>query len=45
PDGFDKTLAELSSEVKNSLSHRGKAFRKLMEKIGEHNEQKDRNFQ
>ena len=45
PDGFDKTMSELSSDVKNSLSHRGNAFRKLMEKIGEHNEQKDRNFQ
>jgi len=33
PDGYDKTMAELSSDIKNSLSHRGNAFRKLMEKI------------
>lgn len=31
PDGFDKTFAELGSEVKNSISHRGRATRKLME--------------
>lgn len=30
PDGFDKTLAELSEEEKNALSHRGKAFGKLI---------------
>jgi len=30
PEGFDKTLAELSEDEKNSLSHRGKAFRKLI---------------
>ena len=30
PDGFDKTLAELSEEEKNSISHRGRAFRKLI---------------
>ena len=30
PDGFDKTLAELSEEEKNAISHRGKAFRKLI---------------
>ena len=33
PDGYDKTMAELSSDIKNSLSHRGNAFRKLMGKI------------
>ncbi|HPM46314.1 MAG TPA: non-canonical purine NTP pyrophosphatase, partial [bacterium] len=33
PDGCDKTMAELSSDIKNSLSHRGNAFRKLMEKL------------
>jgi len=30
PQGFDKTLAELPEEEKNSLSHRGKAFRRLI---------------
>ena len=33
PEGFDKTLAELSEEEKNAISHRGKAFRKLMAMI------------
>lgn len=33
PDGFDKTLAELSEEEKNSISHRGKAFRKIMSRL------------
>jgi XTP/dITP diphosphohydrolase len=26
PEGFDKTFAELSSEVKNAISHRARAF-------------------
>ena len=26
PDGYDKTFAELGAEVKDSISHRGKAF-------------------
>lgn len=29
PDGFDITMAEMSSEQKNSISHRGKALAKL----------------
>ena len=29
PEGFDKTYAELSAEVKNSISHRGRAMEKL----------------
>lgn len=31
PEGFDKTFAELASEEKNSISHRGKAMRKLID--------------
>ena len=30
PDGFDKTFAELGHEVKNSISHRGRATQKLI---------------
>lgn len=33
PDGFDKTYAEMSEEEKNSISHRGKAFKKSGEFI------------
>lgn len=33
PDGYNKTMAELSPEVKNSISHRGQAFSKLKRKI------------
>ncbi|MGI6394431.1 MAG: RdgB/HAM1 family non-canonical purine NTP pyrophosphatase [bacterium] len=33
PDGFDKTFGELSLQIKNSLSHRTAAFRKIMEKL------------
>ncbi len=29
PDGYDKTFAELSAEVKNQISHRGLAMAKL----------------
>ena len=31
PVGYDKTFSEISSEEKNALSHRGRAFRKLIE--------------
>ncbi|WP_128255053.1 RdgB/HAM1 family non-canonical purine NTP pyrophosphatase [Falsirhodobacter deserti] len=30
PDGFDTTLAEMSAEKKNEISHRADAFRKLV---------------
>ncbi len=30
PDGFDKTFAELGSEVKDSISHRGNALANLL---------------
>lgn len=29
PDGFDRTFAQMSAEEKNSVSHRGRAVRKL----------------
>ncbi len=31
PQGYDKTFAEMESEQKNALSHRGKALRALVE--------------
>jgi XTP/dITP diphosphohydrolase len=31
PDGYDRTFAEMDLELKNSISHRGRATRKLME--------------
>ncbi len=33
PDGYTKTMAELSMDDKNAISHRGKAFRSLQEKM------------
>jgi XTP/dITP diphosphohydrolase len=35
PEGFDKTMAELSLFQKNQISHRGEAFRKLAKLIKE----------
>lgn len=35
PDGYGKTLAELSEEEKNVISHRGKAFRKLISRAAD----------
>lgn len=34
PEGFDRTFGELSSEVKHTLSHRGRAARALAERLG-----------
>lgn len=31
PDGHDRTLAEMTPDEKNALSHRGRAFRRLRE--------------
>ena len=31
PDGMDKTMAELTTDEKNAISHRGKALRKFSE--------------
>lgn len=31
PDGFDRTFAEMSEEEKNSISHRGRAIRQMMD--------------
>lgn len=31
PDGFDRTFAEMTGEEKNTISHRGRAVRKLVE--------------
>ncbi len=36
PDGFDKTLAELEPQVKNTISHRKKALEQVREYISEH---------
>lgn len=33
PEGFEKTFAELPAEVKNAISHRGRALQKLVELI------------
>ncbi len=33
PEGYDKTMAQLSMEEKNAISHRGQAVRKLIKKL------------
>lgn len=33
PDGYDQTMAEISNEEKNSISHRGKALQKIKEML------------
>jgi XTP/dITP diphosphohydrolase len=35
PDGYDKTIAELSFEEKNKISHRAKSFNKLKEMLSD----------
>ncbi len=34
PDGYDKTFAELGNDIKNTISHRARAVRKLTEYLG-----------
>lgn len=36
PEGYEKSFAEMTSEEKNRLSHRGKATRKLIEYLKDH---------
>lgn len=36
PEGYDVTVAELSPEEKNAISHRGQAFRALVKELERH---------
>jgi XTP/dITP diphosphohydrolase len=40
--GFGKTLAELSAEEKNAISHRGKAGRVIREQLIERKEKREK---
>jgi len=31
PDGYDRTFADLSGEIKNQISHRARAVQKLVD--------------
>ena len=35
PEGYEKTFAELPSEVKNSISHRARAMQALVKMLNE----------
>ncbi|MBQ1235733.1 MAG: non-canonical purine NTP pyrophosphatase, partial [Oscillospiraceae bacterium] len=36
PEGYDKSMAELSPDEKNAISHRGKAMREFLKKFEEY---------
>jgi XTP/dITP diphosphohydrolase len=36
PDGYEKTLAQLTDDEKNAISHRGKAFASLIQTLKRH---------
>lgn len=40
PQGMDKSMAELSAEEKNRISHRGRAMRKFVEELRKYNADK-----
>lgn len=42
PDGYDKTLAQLSSKIKNSISHRRKAVQSVIEQYIKYNKGKNK---
>ena len=44
PDGYDRTFAELSSEEKNRISHRARAFAKALEFVEEEMSVLDQDF-
>lgn len=37
PEGYEKTFGEFTAEAKNSISHRGRALRKLRQMLSEEN--------